>query len=175
MSQARVAVKPYIMEIIGIQPEHWEEIKAIYLEGIATRNATFQTDAPQWGEWNASHLSGCRIAAVENGKVCGWAALSPVSGRCVYSGVAEVSIYIGKDYRGKQLGTQLLHQLISKSEEAGIWTLQAGIFSENAASMRLHEKLCFRIIGYREKVGKMDGKWRDVNLLERRSRIVGID
>ncbi len=152
--------------------EDWEEVKAIYLEGISTGNSTFQTNAPDWDEWDNSHLPGCRIVAVENGKVCGWAALSPVSGRCVYAGVAEVSIYVGKDYRGKQIGGKLMQQLIFKSEEAGLWTLQAGIFPENTSSMRLHENLGFRLIGYREKVGKINNQWRDVNLLERRSKLV---
>ncbi|HXI00405.1 MAG TPA: GNAT family N-acetyltransferase [Sphingobacteriaceae bacterium] len=163
------------MEIIDIRFEHWEQIKTIYTQGIATGNATFQAEPPDWEEWNSSHLANCRIVAVENGKVCGWAALSPVSSRCVYSGVAEVSIYVGKDHRGKQVGSHLLQQLISMSEEAGLWTLQAGIFPENKSSLRLHEKLGFRLIGYQEKVGKMNNIWRNVNLLERRSKTTGTD
>jgi len=163
------------MEIENLLPEHWEEVKAIYLEGIATGQATFQTEAPTWEDWNKSHLPNCRLVAIEEGKVCGWVALSPVSSRCVYAGVAEISVYIGKNYRGKQIGTKLLQAVIAESEKRNIWTLQAGIFPENTASLRLHTRAGFRIIGYREKVGKMKDVWRNVNLLERRSSIAGID
>jgi len=163
------------MEIVSLLPEHWEEVKAIYLEGIATGQATFQTRAPTWEEWDKSHLPECRLVAIEAGKVCGWVALSPVSSRCVYAGVAEISVYIGQNYRGKQVGTQLLQAVIAKSEKRNIWTLQASIFPENTASIRLHQKNGFRIIGFREKVGKLKNVWRDVNLLERRSKITGTD
>ena len=163
------------MEIENLLPQHWEEVKSIYQEGIATGQATFQTEAPSWQDWDKSHLATCRLVATEKGKVCGWVALSPVSGRCVYAGVAEVSIYIGQQNRGKKVGLKLLQALIAESEKHNIWTLQAGIFPENLASNQLHQKLGFRLIGYREKVGKLHGVWRNVNLLERRSQVVGLD
>lgn len=158
-----------------MRPEHWPEVKQIYLEGIATGQATFQTDAPSWDEWDHAHLAELRYVAVISNVIAGWVALSPVSSRCVYAGVAEVSIYIADRFRGQKIGIQLLRHLIAESEKANIWTLQAGIFPENAASLRLHEKAGFRIMGYREKVGKMNGIWRNVNLLERRSKTTGIN
>lgn len=163
------------MEIENLRPEHWQAVKAIYLEGIATGQATFQTEAPTWEDWDKGHLPDCRLIATEGGKVCGWVALSLVSSRCVYAGVAEVSIYIGQNYRGKQIGLKLLGEAIAQSEKLNIWTLQSGIFPENVASIRLHEKSGFRLIGFREKVGKMNGVWRNVNLLERRSAVAGTD
>lgn len=154
---------------------HYESVKTIYAEGIATGNATFQTEAPEWKEWDASHLVFGRLVAVENGIVMGWAALTPVSGRCVYAGVAEVSVYVAAHARGQGVGDQLLKTLISESETHGIWMLQAGIFPENEASVKLHVRNGFRIVGTREKIGKMkDGIWRDSLLLERRSKIAGI-
>jgi phosphinothricin acetyltransferase len=153
----------------------WEQVRSIYLEGIATGDATFETDAPAWEKWNAGHLPSCRLVARSGDTVRGWAALSPVSSRCVYGGVAEVSIYIGRDYRGMGLGRALLMALITESEKNGLWTLQAGIFPENRASIDLHESCGFREVGRRERIGKMDGRWRDTVLLERRSSIVGID
>lgn len=163
------------MEILSLLPQHWEEVKTIYLEGIATGQATFQTEAPSWEEWDKAHLSSCRLVAVDDNKVIGWATLSPVSSRCVYAGVAEVSIYIGQNHRGQQVGLRLLEKLISESEKQNIWTLQAGIFPENLASMKLHEKVGFRLLGYRERVGKQNDVWRNVNLLERRSLVAGIN
>jgi L-amino acid N-acyltransferase YncA len=148
--------------------------KKIYELGIATGNATFQSEAPSWEEWEKNHLSECRIVLLDNNLVLGWAALTPVSGRCVYSGVAEVSIYIHPDYHGKGLGKGLLSELIRQSEKAAIWTLQAGIFPENVASMKLHVSVGFREIGYRERIGKMNDVWRNTILLERRSNLVGI-
>lgn len=156
-------------------PSHWEAVRDIYLQGIATRNATFQTEAPFWEEWDKSHLADLRLVISQDGVIAGWAALSPVSGRCVYAGVCEVSVYIHKTHRGKGVGTALLQKLIFESEEQNIWTLQAGIFPENTASIALHEKHGFRKIGYREKIGKLDGVWRDTILMERRSKITGID
>lgn len=148
----------------------WESVKEIYLQGIATGNATFQKDAPSWEEWNKAHLNFSRIVSFnERNEIVGWCALSPVSSRCVYAGVAEVSVYVSTANAGKQIGTLLLRQLIMESEAKGIWTLQAGIFPENKASIRIHEKEGFRIVGYREKIGQMDGIWRDTLLLERRS------
>ncbi len=164
------------MTIITLLPEHWVAIKAIYEQGIATGDATFQTTAPSWEEWNAGHLPHSRLVGMEDGKVIGWAALSAVSGRCVYAGVAEVSVYIAAGHRGKKVGEALLKALIDESEQHHFWTLQAGIFPENIASLRLHAQCGFRQVGYREKIGKMwTGVWRDTVLLERRSRTVGID
>ena len=162
------------MNIITIQPAHYPEIAEIYLQGIATGNATFQTTAPSWEEWDISHLPHSRIAAVVNDQIAGWAALSPVSSRCVYAGVAEVSVYVGKAYCGKGIGQKLLEALIEESEGHNLWTLQSGIFPENVASIRLHEKCGFRQIGYREKIGQMNGVWRDNIIMERRSKTVGV-
>lgn len=161
------------MEFLNLTSHHFASVAEIYLEGIATGNATFQTEAPAWDEWDKSHLQHSRIVAVDNGEVVGWAALTPVSGRCVYAGVAEVSVYIKASQRGKGVGTQLLQHLITDSEKNNIWTLQAGIFPENVSSIKLHEKLGFRKIGYRERIGQMKGKWRDTVLLEKRSSVVG--
>ncbi|MEQ1606574.1 MAG: N-acetyltransferase family protein [Pyrinomonadaceae bacterium] len=152
-----------------------DAVLAIYLEGIATGNATFETTAPEWEAWNASHLSHSRLVARSDGQAFGWAALSPVSGRCVYGGVAEVSVYVGEKGRGLGIGRALLEALIKSSEANGIWTLQAGIFRENEASRVLHLTHGFREIGYRERIGKHNGVWRDTILLERRSSVVGID
>lgn len=151
----------------------WKRVKEIYQEGIATKNATFATTAPAFEEWDREHVSACRYVAKENGRVIGWVALSPVSGRCIYRGVAEVSIYIEKASVGKGIGKILINHLVVKSEAAGFWTLQAGIFPENKASLSLHQYAGFRVVGTRERIGKMDGKWRDVVLLERRSNQVG--
>lgn len=162
------------MEIIEMLPAHWQEVKTIYEEGIATGNATFQTEAPAWKEWDVAHITNCRLVAVENNEVLGWAALTAVSGRCVYAGVAEVSVYVATVARGKGLGKLLLHALIAESEKQNLWTLQAGIFPENNASIKMHEACGFRVIGTREKIGKMNGVWRDTVLLERRSATVGL-
>jgi Sortase and related acyltransferases len=161
------------IEIKTITAEAWPEVAKIYTQGIATRNATFQQKAPEWEEWDAAHRPDCRLMAVLEDKVVGWAALSKVSGRCVYSGVAEVSIYIDEQFRGQGIGNVLMEALIDESEKNGIWTLQAGIFPENKASIRLHESQGFRVIGIREKLGQMDGNWRNVAMLERRSKVVG--
>ena len=160
------------MEIIAMNAGHWPEVKRIYEEGIATGNATFQTGAPSWEEWDAGHLTHSRLVAIDGGRIAGWAALTPVSGRCVYAGVAEVSVYVAEAGRGKGVGKQLLSRLIAESEEKGLWTLQAGIFPENMASIRLHESAGFRTVGIREKIGKMNGQWRDTALLERRSTTI---
>jgi phosphinothricin acetyltransferase len=152
----------------------WPRVRDIYLEGIATGNATFELTVPDWDEWNAGHLAQPRLAAREGDDIVAWAALSPVSGRCVYGGVAEVSVYVGENGRGKGVGRFLLQALIDASEENGIWTLQAGIFPENEASIRLHLRCGFREVGRRERIGKMHGVWRDTVLLERRSKRIGI-
>lgn len=154
----------------------WKQVANIYLEGIKTRKATFQTDVPTWENWNNSHITECRLVVRSGDNVLGWAALSPTSSRCVYIGVAEVSIYIGEKYRGLGIGAVLLTKLINLSEENGFWTLQSGIVRENAPSIALHKKCGFREIGIREKVAKMNNeKWMDVILMERRSKVVGID
>lgn len=163
------------MQITVLLPEHWPFVKTIYEQGIATGNATFQTSAPSWEEWDRGHLSHSRLVAVDNNAVAGWAALTPVSGRCVYAGVAEVSVYIDPRYRGQGVGQLLLGALVAESEANGIWTLQAGIFPENEASVHIHKKCGFRLIGYREKIGQQHGIWRDTVLLERRSQKVGVD
>ena len=162
------------MNIIPFTESHYPQVAIIYLQGIATQQATFQTEVPNWKDWDKGHLQHCRIAAVESGEITGWAALSPVSSRSVYAGVAEVSVYIAQNFRGKGVGMILMQELIRQSEEQGIWTLQSSIFPENKASVSLHEKSGFRIMGYREKIGCMNGVWRDTVIMERRSRKVGI-
>jgi len=162
------------MVISPLLPEHWAAVKAIYENGLATGNASFQTSAPDWEEWDAAHLKHSRLVATKDNTVLGWAALTPVSGRCVYAGVAEVSVYIDAASRGQGIGKALLQALITESENNGLWTLQAGIFPENIASVQLHEKSGFRHLGIREKIGQHNGIWRDTVLLERRSKAVGI-
>jgi phosphinothricin acetyltransferase len=160
-------------EVDAMSPADWDRVRQIYVEGIATGNATFETDAPCWEKWNAAHRPDCRFVARDAGEVVGWAALSPVSSRCVYAGVAEVSIYVGERARGRGVGRMLLRALVEASERVGIWTLQAGIFPENIASIELHRRAGFRSVGVREKLGCMDGRWRDVVLIERRSALAG--
>ena len=154
-------------------PGHWEQVRAIYVEGIATGHATFETEAPEWKRWDASHTRDGRLVALEGVRVEGFAALSPVSARKVYAGVAEVSVYVGAEFRGRGVGRVLLEALIRESETSGVWTLQAGIFPENEASVALHRACGFREVGRRERIGKHGGLWRDTVLLERRSEIVG--
>jgi len=163
------------MTILPLATAHWPDVKAIYEEGIATGQATFTTEAPTWDEWDQGHMRHSRLVACNQvGQVLGWAALSPVSGRCVYGGVMEVSVYVAAAARGQGVGRQLLTALLTESEANSIWTLQAGIFPENTASVRLHEALGFRVVGRRERIGKMAGLWRDTLLLERRSQLVGV-
>ena len=161
--------------IDNLQASDWEQVRSVYLEGIATGDATFETSAPEWAKWNADHLAEPRLVFREGEKICGWAALSPVSGRCVYAGVAEVSVYVAQDSRGRGIGRALLSALVAGSEQTGIWTLQAGIFPENRASIELHKKCGFRQVGTRERLGQMAGVWRDVELLERRSKLAGVN
>jgi len=161
------------MTITDLLPEHWPSVKAIYEAGLATGHASFETSAPGWDEWNAAHMAQCRLVAMDGERVTGWVALSKVSSRWVYAGVAEVSIYIDAKYRGQCVGKALMQALIAESEDKGFWMLQAGIFPENIASLRLHEQAGFRRVGVREKIGKMGGRWRDTVLLERRSVVVG--
>lgn len=153
----------------------WDAVRAIYEEGIATMNATLETNVPDWEKWDAAHIKECRFVAKEDKTVAGWAALTPVSGRCVYAGVAEVSVYIGEFFRGRGIGKLLLSELVKSSEAQGIWTVQAGILKENTASIELHKGCGFKILGVREKLGKLNGVWRDIVLMERRSSVVGID
>jgi len=150
----------------------WEQVRAIYLEGLREGNSTFETQAPSWEAWDEAHLKSPRLVMRADDKVLGWAALSPVSRRSVYSGVAELTIYVTESERGKGIGRALLEQLIEESEQAGIWTLQASIFPENVASIELHLKCGFREVGRRESIAKLNGVWRDTILFERRSKRV---
>ncbi|MEE9579038.1 MAG: N-acetyltransferase family protein [Gemmatimonadota bacterium] len=163
------------MKIRKLEPADWEAVSHIYAEGIATRNATFETEVPSGESWDNAHISDCRFVAEVDGAVRGWAALTPISDRCAYGGVAEVSVYVAASSRGHGLGSALLARVIRASEDAGFWTLQAGLFAENAGSLRLHERAGFRLVGVRERLGKLDGRWRDVLLLERRSERAGVD
>jgi L-amino acid N-acyltransferase YncA len=157
-----------------MQNADWDTVRLIYQEGIATGLATFETEVPEWEVWDRNHLAAPRLVARSDDQVAGWAALTPVSGRCVYAGVAEVSVYVAAMARGQGIGKALLKALVESSERAGIWTLQAGIFSENSASIALHAACGFREVGYRERLGCLNGIWKDVVLMERRSQIVGV-
>jgi L-amino acid N-acyltransferase YncA len=162
-AEAAVTIAPFL-------PEHWPAVRRIYLEGIATRQATFETEAPEWEGWDAAHHPFARLVAVRAGEVVGWAALAPTSARPAYAGVAEVSVYVAEGERGRGTGSRLLGDLVDASEAHGIWTLQAAVFPENAASVALHRRHGFRVVGRRERIARLDGCWRDVLLLERRSR-----
>lgn len=156
------------------EPKHWEPVKEIYRLGLLTRNATFETQVPDFETWDHKYHAHLRWVSTWNDTVVGWAGLLPVSARKVYEGVAEVSIYIHPEHSGKGIGKQLMQYLIDESEKAGIWTLYSSIFPENHASIRLHQFTGFREIGYREKIAQLDGKWRNTVLFERRSKIVGV-
>ncbi len=160
------------MQIEPLRSDHWPEVARIYAEGIATRNATFETEVPSWEAWDRAHLDEHRLVATEQTAVLGWAALVPVSDRCVYGGVVENSVYVAASAQGRGVGRALLAALVASTEEAGIWTIQTGIFPENEVSIRLHERAGFRVVGRRERLGKLDGAWRDVLFLERRSKVV---
>lgn len=166
--------KQVIMNVRTFAPDDFPAVAGIYQQGIDTGNATFETTAPDWEQWNKKFLPFCRFVAENEGVVLGWAAMSAVSARAVYAGVCEVTIYIAPEAQGRGTGKALLQRLIAESEANGIWTLQAGIFPENKASIALHEKFGFRLVGFREKIGKMGDKWRDTLLLERRSRVTGV-
>jgi L-amino acid N-acyltransferase YncA len=158
------------IEIRTLQPGDWPEVAAVYEAGIATRNATFETDVPSWEAWDAAHLDANRLVAIDRGRVVGWAALSPVSDRCCYAGVAQNSVYVAPGFRGLGIGRRLLERLVVDAERSGIWTIETGIFPENEASVALHLRCGFRVVGTRERLGRLDGVWRDVLFLERRSK-----
>lgn len=160
------------MEVQTMRPEDWPAVQAIYEAGIATGDATFETGAPSWEAWDAAHLAAHRLVASEGDRVLGWAALAAVSDRCAYAGVAEDSIYVAPDAQGRGVGRLLLAALVASAERAGIWMVQTGIFPENQASVRLHQACGFRIVGVRERLGQLHGRWRDVLLLERRSPLI---
>ncbi len=160
------------MHIRNMIAEDWEQVAMIYHQGILTGNATFQQDLPKWEVWNNGHLAKCRIIMVSDERVVGWAALSPISLRYVYRGVAEVSVYVHKDFTGQGIGYNLLKNLTDDAERNGIWTLQSSIFPENKPSIKIHEKCGFRQMGFREKIGQMNGIWRDTVIYEKRSKII---
>lgn len=160
--------------ITAMTSDDWAAVHEIYSEGIATGHATFETAVPEWEKWDSGHLRNCRLVARDGERILGWAALSPVSRRQVYAGVAEVSIYVAARARGSGIGKTLLESLVEHSEACGIWTLQAGIFPENVASIALHKSCGFREVGLRHRLGQLAGIWRDVLLLERRSSRVGV-
>jgi phosphinothricin acetyltransferase len=158
-----------------MQLADWPQVRAIYLQGIAAGQATFETEAPSWESWNANHLALARLVARDDERVIGWAALNPASARRAYAGVAETSVYVAFDKHGLGVGRQLLKALISESERSGIWTLQAVMFAENQASVALHRACGFREVGRRERISKLNGVWRDTILLERRSTRIGVE
>jgi L-amino acid N-acyltransferase YncA len=156
------------MEIRAMQPSDWPVVQAIYEQGIATRQATFETEPPSWEEWNAGHHSQLRLVAERDGEVVAWAALSPASRRPCYAGVVEESVYVDEEARGQGVGTALLGELIAQADDAGVWTIQTSIFPENVASIALHRRCAFRVVGTRERIASLEGTWRDTVLLERR-------
>ena len=161
--------------IDSLLTQDWELVRAIYLEGVATGQATFETEAPDWGRWDAGHLPQCRLVARDGDAVLGWAALSPVSGREAYAGVAEVSVYVAASARGRGVGGALMRALIEASERQGLWTLQSSVFPDNHASVALHLKHGFREVGRRERIARHHGVWRDTVVLERRSSVAGVN
>jgi L-amino acid N-acyltransferase YncA len=160
------------VELRELLPTDWPSVARIFAEGIATRNATFETEVPSWEEWDGAHLAEHRYVAEIDGTVRGWIAVAPVSSRCCYAGVAEISAYVDEHHRGRGLGAVLLEQLIVSTERSGIWTLETGVFPENEPSLSLLKRFGFREVGIREQIGQMDGVWRDVVFLERRSEVV---
>jgi phosphinothricin acetyltransferase len=167
-----MAVEAPATVIVALRPEHWPAVARIYAEGIATGDATFETEAPAWGAWDAGHLGEHRFVALREGEVVGWVAARAVSDRCAYAGVVEHSVYVADTVRGQGVGQALLSALIASTEAAGIWTIQTGIFPENGASLRLHERAGFEVVGRRRRIGKRAGVWRDVIAIERRSPVV---
>ncbi len=163
-------------ELRAMRADDWPAVREIYLQGIATGEATFERAAPDWEAWDAQRYAHCRIVAERGGTVIGFACISPTSNRDVYAGVGEVMVYVGDGSRGEGTGGLLMRALVHETECAGIWTLQAGIFPENVASIRAHERVGFRVVGTRERIGRFhDGRWRDTVLMERRSALVGLD
>ncbi len=162
------------VSVIPLAARHWDRVRDIYVEGLATGEASFETEAPDWAEWDRAHLPWPRLAAVRGTEIVGWVALSPVSLRKCYAGVAEVSIYVAAEARGQGVGKLLLREAIGASEAAGIWTLQAVIYPTNVQSIRIHEQCGFRVVGRRERIAQREGVWRDTVLLERRSAVVGV-
>jgi L-amino acid N-acyltransferase YncA len=160
--------------IDSMRAEDWNSVRVIYMEGIGSGNATFEKSAPEWEHWDKEHLAACRLVARCGNEVLGWAALSAVSHRPAYAGVAEASVYVAERARGSGIGRALLSALITNSEREGIWTLQAAIFPENTASLELVRSLGFRVVGTRVRLGCLNDHWRDVVLLERRSRVTGV-
>ena len=163
------------LRIREMNSQDWLRVAEIYEAGIKTELSTFQSEVPSWEDWDSGHLSSCRIVALAEEKVVGWAALSAFSPREVFRGVAEESVYIAEEFKGRGIGKMLMNCLIEESEKAGFWTLMARIISENNASIELHKKCGFREVGYREKIGRMkNGRWHDVVVMERRSKKVGV-
>ena len=162
-----------MIELIPLRPVHAGAVLKIYGEGLASGNATFNTEVPSWEAWNGNHHQHTRFVAIENGEVLGWIALSPVSSRACYNGVAEFSIYIAAAHRGKGIGNTLMEKMIAESEVNGIWTLYSSTFETNTASIELQKKFGFRVIGYRERIAKLNGVWHNTIVLERRSKITG--
>jgi phosphinothricin acetyltransferase len=160
------------LAIESLQAEHWPGVARVYAEGIATRNATFETEVPSWDAWDSSHLPDHRFVALRDAEVVGWVAVIAVSSRCVYAGYVENSVYVAEAVRGQGVGRALLRALIDSTEAAGIWTIQAGMFPENEGSIRLHESVGFERVGLHRRLGKLDGEWRDVLMLERRSPVI---
>jgi phosphinothricin acetyltransferase len=161
------------VQIGELLPCHWPEVADIFRQGLATGNATFETEVPSWECWDASHLHGHRFVALRDDKAIGWTAASPVSDRCVYTGVVEDSVYVAEQARGQAVGLALVGRLVESTEQAGIWTVQARVLAGNRASLVVHERAGFRVVGVRERHGKLSGVWHDVVLLERRSKTVG--
>jgi L-amino acid N-acyltransferase YncA len=162
------------IRIDTMRERDWHAVREIFVQGIRSGNATFEAQAPEWEHWDAAHLKNCRLVARLADEVLGWAALTPTSNRCVYAGVAEVSVYVAERARGRKIGAFLLRALVEASERAGIWTLQAGIFPENVASIEIHKQAGFRLLGVRERLGSMNDRWRDVVMMERRSKVAGV-
>ena len=161
-----------MLEVRDLGPGDWPAVREIFEQGLAGRNATFETEAPSWDAWDASQLDSHRYVAVEDGRVVGWVAAHPVSSRPCYRGVVEHSVYVHDAFQGRAIGRVLLERLFESTEAAGIWTIQTGIFPENEASLALHERCGFRVVGTQERLGKLDGVWRDVVVLERRSEVI---
>jgi L-amino acid N-acyltransferase YncA len=160
------------VELRPLEPDDWPAVAEIYWDGMRDGLATFETEVPSWETWDAAHLPGHRLVADLLGEVVGWAALSPASTRRCYSGVAENSVYVAREARGRGIGRALLEGLIAGAEAAGIWTIQTSIFPENRASLALHERCGFRVVGTRERIARRDGVWRDTVFLERRSEVI---